>query len=74
MALALWFSATAVLPSLRAEFSFSDDHAALLSSSVAVGFVCGTLISDRTSWNRIGLIEVSKEDRNMTDNFEKKGC
>ena len=45
MALALWFSATAVLPSLKAEFTFSDGHAALLSSSVAVGFVCGTLIS-----------------------------
>ncbi len=45
MALALWFSATAVLPSLKAEFVFSDSHAALLTSSVAVGFVCGTLIS-----------------------------
>ena len=45
MALALWFSATAILPSLKAEFSFSDGHAALLTSSVAVGFICGTLIS-----------------------------
>ena len=45
MALALWFSATAIMPSPRAEFSFSDGHAALLISSVAVGFVCGTLAS-----------------------------
>ena len=45
MALALWFSATAIIPSLKAEFALSDDHGALLTSSVAVGFVCGTLIS-----------------------------
>ncbi|MBT3925996.1 MAG: MFS transporter [Rhodospirillaceae bacterium] len=45
MALSLWFSATAIMPSLKSEFTFSDDHAALLTSSVAVGFVCGTLIS-----------------------------
>ena len=45
MALALWFSATAIMPSLRAEFAFSDGHAALLTSSIAVGFFCGTLTS-----------------------------
>ena len=28
----------------------------------------------RFPWTQIGLIEVSKEDRNMTDNFEKKAC
>ena len=45
MALSLWFSATAIMPSLKSEFTLSDDHAALLTSSVAVGFVFGTLIS-----------------------------
>ena len=42
MALALWFSATAIMPSLKAEFTLSDDHAALLTSSVAIGFVSGS--------------------------------
>lgn len=44
-ALSLWFSATALIPSLKAEFELSGFHASLLSSSVAVGFVLGTLIS-----------------------------
>ncbi len=43
--LGLWFSATAVLPSLSREFALSADHQALLTSSVQVGFVAGTLIS-----------------------------
>jgi MFS family permease len=44
-ALSLWFSATAVIPVLRAEFDLSGFQASLLTSSVAVGFVLGTLIS-----------------------------
>ncbi|MCZ6522496.1 MAG: MFS transporter [Alphaproteobacteria bacterium] len=44
-AMALWFSATAVVPSLRAEYALSPGHAALLTSSVQIGFVAGTLIS-----------------------------
>ena len=44
-ALALWFSATAVIPALRAEFALGDFQASLFSSAVAVGFVTGTLIS-----------------------------
>jgi len=44
-ALSLWFSATALIPSLKAEFDLSGFHASLFSSSVAVGFVIGTLIS-----------------------------
>ncbi len=62
MALALWFSATAIMPSLRAEFSFFDGHAALLTSSVAVGFVCGTLtsailgLSDRMAPRRLFML------------------
>lgn len=45
LAMALWFSTSAVIPSLRAEFQISDFQAALLTSSVAVGFVVGTLTS-----------------------------
>ena len=64
MALALWFSATAILPSLKSEFGFSEGHAALLTSSVAVGFVCGTLmsavlgLSDRMAPRRLFMISV----------------
>ncbi len=44
-ALSLWFSATALIPVLKAEFELSGFQASLLTSSVAVGFVLGTLIS-----------------------------
>jgi MFS family permease len=44
-AMALWFSATAVIPSLVAEFSLSDTQVSLLTSAVQAGFVVGTLIS-----------------------------
>lgn len=45
MALALWFSATAIIPVLRLEFPIDDTRASLFSSIVAVGYVAGTLIS-----------------------------
>jgi hypothetical protein len=45
MALTMWFSASAIIPVLKLEFTFSDRHDSLLASSVAVGFVCGTLVS-----------------------------
>jgi len=45
MALALWFSATAIIPVLRLEFSIDDTRASLFSSIVAVGYVAGTLSS-----------------------------
>ena len=45
LALALWFAASAVVPTLRADYGLSDIQAALINSSVAVGFVVGTLIS-----------------------------
>lgn len=60
-ALSLWFSATALIPAFKAEYDFGDFHAALLSSSVAIGFVLGTLASailnlaDRFSPHRIYL-------------------
>lgn len=44
-ALAIWFSAAAVLPQVVAEFSLSPMRAALLSSAVQAGFVAGTLAS-----------------------------
>ncbi len=43
--MALWFSATAVVPSLEAEFSIGAAQASLLTSAVQVGFVFGTLTS-----------------------------
>lgn len=45
LALALWFSASAVLPSLKAEFVLSDAHASLYTSAVSIGFIVGTLLS-----------------------------
>jgi len=43
--MSLWFSATALIPSFRAEFNISSDQASLLTSSVQAGFVAGTLLS-----------------------------
>ena len=45
LSLALWFSATAIVPALRREIEISDTLAALFTSVVSVGFVCGTLVS-----------------------------
>lgn len=45
LALTLWFSATAVVPALQAEFALGAFHASLFTSSVQAGFVGGTLIS-----------------------------
>ena len=45
LVMASWFSATAILPSLRLEFDIGGVQASLLSSSVAAGFVAGTLAS-----------------------------
>ena len=45
MALSLWFSATAVLPALKAEAAFDALHASLFTSLVAFGFIVGTLTS-----------------------------
>ena len=44
-AMALWFSATAVVPSLTAEYGLTGSHASLFTSSVQAGFVVGTLFS-----------------------------
>ncbi|MBL4667212.1 MAG: MFS transporter [Sneathiella sp.] len=58
-ALSLWFSATALIPAFEAEYDFGDFHSALLSSSVSIGFVIGTLssailsLADRFSPHRI---------------------
>ncbi|MFH1807047.1 MAG: MFS transporter [Pseudomonadota bacterium] len=45
LALALWFSATAVLPQLRAEFGLGAVQSSLFTSSVVLGFVIGTVTS-----------------------------
>lgn len=41
----LWFSASAIIVSYRAEFGLSDFAASLITSSVAIGYVTGTLAS-----------------------------
>jgi len=43
--MALWFSATAVIPSLETEFAIGAAQASLLTSAVQFGFVFGTLSS-----------------------------
>ena len=45
LSLALWFSATAVVPSLVLEYGLDGARAALLTNAVQVGFVVGTIIS-----------------------------
>jgi MFS family permease len=45
LVMALWFSATAVVPALEREFGLGGQQLSLISSSVAVGFVAGTLVS-----------------------------
>ncbi|MDZ4737220.1 MAG: MFS transporter [Rhodospirillaceae bacterium] len=44
-ALALWFSATAILPSLARDYDLSATQQSLFTSGVQAGFVVGTLIS-----------------------------
>jgi MFS family permease len=43
--LALWFSATAVLPALEAQVGLDPVMASLFTSAVQLGFVAGTLVS-----------------------------
>src|SRR5437870_11644132 len=45
LVMTLWFSTTAVVPSLQKERTLTSFHVSLLTSSVQVGFVVGTLIS-----------------------------
>ncbi len=40
-----WFATTASLSAIRAQFSLTPFHEALLTSSVQAGFVAGTLLS-----------------------------
>lgn len=45
MALALWFSATAIVPALKQEYGLSSFQASAYTSAVQIGFVFGTLAS-----------------------------
>jgi MFS family permease len=45
LAMSLWFSVSAVVPSLRSEWNLSDSSANWLTIAVQLGFVCGTLLS-----------------------------
>ena len=40
-----WFSASAVIPQLRAEWELSPSAAAWLTIAVSLGFVCGAILS-----------------------------
>ncbi|WP_370963653.1 MFS transporter [Amycolatopsis sp. cg9] len=44
-AMSVWFSASAVVPALRAEWGLSREHAILLAAAVQVGFACGAVVS-----------------------------
>ncbi len=45
LTMSLWFSASAVVPALSAEWNLSDASVSWLTISVQLGFVCGTLLS-----------------------------
>ncbi len=45
LALSLWFSATAIVPRLQADFGFGAFASSLFTSSVQIGFVFGTIVS-----------------------------
>jgi MFS family permease len=45
LSMTTWFSASAVVPQLRAEWDLSDGAAAWLTIAVQLGFVCGALAS-----------------------------
>ena len=45
LSMSTWFSASAVIPQLRVQWSLSDGAAAGLTIAVQVGFVCGALLS-----------------------------
>ncbi len=45
LSLSLWFSATAVIPSLAVEWALDDTDKAWLTMSVQIGFVVGTFLS-----------------------------
>ncbi|MBA2691078.1 MAG: MFS transporter [Rubrobacter sp.] len=45
LSMTTWFSASAVVPQLRAEWSLSDSSAAWLTIAVQLGFVCGAVVS-----------------------------
>src|ERR1700736_3516428 len=59
LAMGLWFSASTVVPALRAEWRISSGAASWLTSSVQLGFVAGALVSaaltvaDRVSPRRL---------------------
>lgn len=45
LGMSLWFSASAVVPALRHEWTLSESSAGWLTIAVQLGFVCGTLLS-----------------------------
>jgi len=45
LGMSLWFSASAVVPALRIEWTLSESSAGWLTIAVQLGFVCGTLLS-----------------------------
>jgi MFS family permease len=49
LSMTTWFSATAVVPQLRAEWELGDTAAAWLTIAVQVGFVVGALVSSALS-------------------------
>ena len=48
LAMTTWFSASAVVPQLRAEWDLGSGQAALLTIAVQLGFVAGAVVSAAT--------------------------
>ena len=45
LGMTLWFSASAVVPTLKDDWNLSSTSAAWLTNSVQIGFVAGTILS-----------------------------
>jgi MFS family permease len=58
LAMSTWFSATAVIPQLRAEWGLTDSYAAWLTISVQLGFVAGAVVS--SLFNLADVLPVQK--------------
>ncbi|MBS1679050.1 MAG: MFS transporter [Actinobacteria bacterium] len=58
MALSVWFSAAATVPSIRSEWGISDGEASWLTTMVQLGFVVGAIVS--ASFNLSDRVDAGK--------------
>jgi len=45
MVVSVWFSATAIIPTLQADYALTSQQTSYMTSAVSIGFVAGTLVS-----------------------------